>query len=93
MTEILDAFQVRGWRRMTVRAFVRPVGIFGRSSDPSLPPVARALQAMGPMWRHNTLRLPRYGSLCLPASAIVQHPWLALCGRFFPLSVWCFAYL
>ena len=48
MTEILDAFDVRGWPRWVIRAVAVPVGLFGRSGDASLPPVARALQAMGP---------------------------------------------
>ena len=50
MTEILDAFEVKGWHRFAVRAFAWPFGLFGRQGDPSLPPVARALQAMGPAY-------------------------------------------
>ncbi|MEO1492625.1 MAG: 2-polyprenylphenol 6-hydroxylase [Pseudomonadota bacterium] len=50
MTEILDAFGVTGWPRFAVRALAWPVGIFGRAGDASLPPVARALQAMGPAY-------------------------------------------
>ncbi|MEM7422251.1 MAG: 2-polyprenylphenol 6-hydroxylase [Pseudomonadota bacterium] len=50
MREILDAFGVGGWSRLAVRALARPFGLFGRSGDPSLPPVARALQAMGPAY-------------------------------------------
>ena len=50
MTVILDAFEIRGWQRVVVRAFAWPVGMFGRPGDPSLPPVARALQAMGPAY-------------------------------------------
>ena len=50
LTEILDAFDVRGWQRSVVRVFAVPFGIFGRQGDPSLPPVARALQAMGPAY-------------------------------------------
>lgn len=50
MTAILDAMEIHGWPRFAVRAFARPVGIFGRSGDPSLPPVARALMAMGPAY-------------------------------------------
>jgi ubiquinone biosynthesis protein len=50
MREILDAFDIRGWPRFAVRALAWPVGAFGRSGDPSLPPVARALQAMGPAY-------------------------------------------
>ncbi|MFK7942839.1 MAG: AarF/UbiB family protein [Paracoccaceae bacterium] len=48
MTEILDAFEVRGWPRWIIRAVAIPVNVFGRIGDASLPPVARALQAMGP---------------------------------------------
>lgn len=50
MTEILDAFAISGWQRFAVRAFAWPFGVFGRPGDPSLPPVARALQAMGPAY-------------------------------------------
>ena len=50
MTEILDAFEIKGWPRIVVRAFARPFGLFGRPGDASLPPVARALQAMGPAY-------------------------------------------
>ena len=50
MRDILDALDVRGWQRFVVRAIARPVGIFGRRGDQSLPPVARALQAMGPAY-------------------------------------------
>ena len=50
MTEILDAFEVKGWQRFAVRAFAWPFGLFGRQGDASLPPVARALQAMGPAY-------------------------------------------
>ena len=50
MRSILDAFDVRGWRRFVLRAAAWPVGIFGRRGDQSLPPVARALQAMGPAY-------------------------------------------
>jgi ubiquinone biosynthesis protein len=50
MRVLLDAFEVRGWPRLAVRALARPVGAFGRAGDPSLPPVARALQAMGPAY-------------------------------------------
>ncbi len=50
MTEILDAFEITGWPRFAVRALAVPVGIFGRPGDASLPPVARALQAMGPAY-------------------------------------------
>ena len=50
LTEILDALDVRGWQRTVVRAFAVPFGWLGRPGDPSLPPVARALQAMGPAY-------------------------------------------
>ncbi|MEM7057263.1 MAG: 2-polyprenylphenol 6-hydroxylase [Pseudomonadota bacterium] len=50
MRELLDAFEIRGWPRLVIRAFGWPVGMFGRIGDPSLPPVARALQAMGPAY-------------------------------------------
>ncbi|MEM9140392.1 MAG: AarF/UbiB family protein, partial [Pseudomonadota bacterium] len=50
MGELLDALDVRGWPRLVIRAVAVPVGFFGRTGDPSLPPVARALQAMGPAY-------------------------------------------
>ncbi len=50
MREILDAFQIKGWPRLVIRTLAWPVGIFGRTGDPSLPPAARALQAMGPAY-------------------------------------------
>ncbi|HET7408661.1 MAG TPA: 2-polyprenylphenol 6-hydroxylase, partial [Paracoccaceae bacterium] len=50
MADILDAMEIRGWPRFAIRAFARPVGMFGRAGDPSLPPVARALMAMGPAY-------------------------------------------
>ena len=50
MRELLDAFDIQGWRRFVIRAFAWPVGMFGRVGDSSLPPVARALQAMGPAY-------------------------------------------
>lgn len=50
MREILDALEIRGWQRFVLRAVAWPVGMFGRTGDPSLPPVARALQAMGPAY-------------------------------------------
>ena len=50
MTEILDAFEIHGWPRFAVRALAWPVGAFGRTGDASLPPVARALEAMGPAY-------------------------------------------
>ena len=50
MAEILDAFQIKGWQRIAVRSFAWPFGVFGRAGDPSLPPVARALEAMGPAY-------------------------------------------
>ena len=50
MGHILDSFNLRGWPRFAIRALARPIGVFGRAGDPSLPPVARALQAMGPAY-------------------------------------------
>jgi ubiquinone biosynthesis protein len=50
MRVLLDAFELRGWPRFALRAMAWPVGMFGRVGDPSLPPVARALQAMGPAY-------------------------------------------
>ena len=50
MTAILDAFGVHGWPRLAIRALAMPVGAFGRAGDPALPPVARALEAMGPAY-------------------------------------------
>ena len=50
MRVLLDAFDLRGWPRFALRALAWPVGAFGRPGDPSLPPVARALQAMGPAY-------------------------------------------
>ncbi len=50
MGDILDAFGVHGWPRFALRALAWPVGTFGRVGDPSLPPVARALQSMGPAY-------------------------------------------
>lgn len=50
MAEILDAFQIKGWQRIAVRSLAWPFGVFGRAGDPSLPPVARALEAMGPAY-------------------------------------------
>ena len=48
MSDILDALEVSGWTRFAIRSLARPVGMFGRAGDASLPPVARALMAMGP---------------------------------------------
>ncbi|MEM6622704.1 MAG: 2-polyprenylphenol 6-hydroxylase [Pseudomonadota bacterium] len=50
MREILDAFGVHGWPRFVIRAVARPFGLVGRRGDDSLPPVARAIQAMGPAY-------------------------------------------
>jgi len=50
MREVLDAFQIVGWPRFIIRAVAWPFGIVGRDGDASLPPVARALQAMGPAY-------------------------------------------
>ncbi|MEM8841672.1 MAG: 2-polyprenylphenol 6-hydroxylase [Pseudomonadota bacterium] len=48
--ELLDGFGITGWPRFVIRLVTRPVGIFGRKGDPSLPPIARAIQAMGPAY-------------------------------------------
>lgn len=50
MREILDAVGVHGLPRLAIRALVWPVRPFGRAGDPTLPPVARACQAMGPAY-------------------------------------------
>ena len=50
LTEVLDAFEIRGWRRLLIRAVALPARPFGRAGDPNLPPLARALQAMGPAY-------------------------------------------
>ncbi|MEM9046353.1 MAG: 2-polyprenylphenol 6-hydroxylase [Pseudomonadota bacterium] len=50
LAELLDAFGVEGTPRLIIRLITRPVGLFGRSGDASLPPIARALQAMGPAY-------------------------------------------
>ena len=50
MSSILDAFEISGWPRFAIRAVARPVGIFGRQGNPDLPPMPRALQAMGPAY-------------------------------------------
>jgi len=50
MRAILDALEVRGWPRLAIRALARPLGWFGRQGDANLPPIARALQAMGPAY-------------------------------------------
>ncbi len=50
MREILDALEITGWRRAVIRSVAWPVGMFGRRGDSTLPPVARALQAMGPAY-------------------------------------------
>ena len=47
---ILDALEVRGWPRFAIRALGWPFGLFGRSGNPDLPPLPRALQAMGPAY-------------------------------------------
>ena len=48
--ELLDAFGVKGWPRIALKTLAVPVGLFGRRGDASLPPIARALQAMGPAY-------------------------------------------
>jgi len=50
MRAILDAFGIIGWPRFVLRALAWPFRPFGREGDPALPPVARALQAMGPAY-------------------------------------------
>ncbi len=50
LREILDAVGVQGTPRLALRAMAWPLGLFGRSGDPGLPPVARACQAMGPAY-------------------------------------------
>jgi ubiquinone biosynthesis protein len=50
MSDILDALEVRGWPRLAIRSFAWPFGLFGRIGNPDLPPVPRALQAMGPAY-------------------------------------------
>ena len=50
MVAILDAMEVGGWSRFAIRAFARPFGLFGRAGNPDLPPLPRALQAMGPAY-------------------------------------------
>jgi ubiquinone biosynthesis protein len=50
MRDILDALEVRGWPRLAIRSFAWPFGMFGRAGNPDLPPLPRALQAMGPAY-------------------------------------------
>ena len=50
MRAILDALEIRGWPRFAIRAFAWPFGLFGRPGNPDLPPLPRALQAMGPAY-------------------------------------------
>ncbi|MDT8343907.1 MAG: 2-polyprenylphenol 6-hydroxylase [Thermohalobaculum sp.] len=50
MRVILDELEITGWPRLAIRAIARPFGWFGRDGDAGLPPVARALQAMGPAY-------------------------------------------
>jgi ubiquinone biosynthesis protein len=50
MVAILDAMEVSGWPRFAIRAFARPFGLFGRAGNLDLPPLPRALQAMGPAY-------------------------------------------
>jgi ubiquinone biosynthesis protein len=50
MAAILDAFEIRGWPRLAIRAFAWPFRVFGRDGNPDLPPLPRALQAMGPAY-------------------------------------------
>jgi len=50
MAAILDAFEITGWPRLAIRAFAWPFRVFGRDGNPDLPPLPRALQAMGPAY-------------------------------------------
>ena len=50
LTRLLDTFEIGGAPRLAIRLITRPVGLFGRRGDPGLPPIARALQAMGPAY-------------------------------------------
>ncbi|MEM8699564.1 MAG: AarF/UbiB family protein, partial [Pseudomonadota bacterium] len=50
LTQLLDAFGVKGSARLALRTLAMPIGLFGRKGDASLPPIARALQAMGPAY-------------------------------------------
>jgi ubiquinone biosynthesis protein len=50
MRAILDAMGLTGWPRFVLRAMAWPARPFGREGDPGLPPIARALQAMGPAY-------------------------------------------
>jgi len=50
MRAILDALEIRGWPRFALRALAWPFGMFGRRGNPDLPPLPRALQAMGPAY-------------------------------------------
>ena len=50
MSAILDALEIRGWPRLAIRSFAWPFGMFGRAGNPALPPLPRALQAMGPAY-------------------------------------------
>ncbi len=50
MRAILDALEIRGWPRFALRTFAWPFGVFGRAGNPDLPPLPRALQAMGPAY-------------------------------------------
>jgi len=50
MRDILDALGLTGWPRFVLRALAWPFRPFGRDGNAALPPVARALQAMGPAY-------------------------------------------
>lgn len=50
MGTILDALEIRGWPRLVIRASAWPFRVFGRAGNPELPPLPRALQAMGPAY-------------------------------------------
>ncbi len=50
VSAILDALELSGWPRTIIRAFTLPLTPFGRAGNPALPPLPRALQAMGPAY-------------------------------------------
>ncbi|MGF1444754.1 MAG: 2-polyprenylphenol 6-hydroxylase [Pikeienuella sp.] len=50
MRVILDEVGLYGAPRFAIRAMAWPFGLFGRTGDAALPPVARACQAMGPAY-------------------------------------------
>ncbi len=50
LVAVCDHFGIEGWQRAVLRAISLPFWPFGRKGDPDLPPVARALMAMGPAY-------------------------------------------